>query len=82
MCCEGGLAGKESDVAADEAAALSNIHGLLDSLESQRQSMLARLDATEVRSKAKATTKSFHACNILGGFRVPGRLTSEKCDTW
>ena len=48
-CHAGGLAGKESDVAADEAAALSNIHGLLDSLERQRQSMLASLDATEVR---------------------------------
>ena len=82
MCCEGGLAGKESDVAADEAAALSNIHGLLDSLESQRQSMLARLDATEVHSQTRATTKSFLVCNILCGLHVPGRLMSEKCDTW
>ena len=35
-------------MAADEAAALSNIHGLMDSLEKQRQSMLASRDATEV----------------------------------
>ena len=53
-CRAGGLAGKESDVAADEAAALSNIHGLLDSLERQRQSMLASLDATEVHCILKA----------------------------
>ena len=53
-CCAGGLAGKEADVAADEAAALSNIHGLLDSLERQRQSMLASLDAREVRCSFNA----------------------------
>ena len=37
-------------MAADEAAALSNIHGLLDTLERQQRSMLASLDAKEVCS--------------------------------
>lgn len=35
-------------MAAEEAAALSNIHALLDSLEAQRQSMQASLDTKEV----------------------------------
>ena len=35
-------------MAADEAAVLSNIYGLLDTLERQRRSMLASLDAKEV----------------------------------
>ena len=71
----GGLAGKESDVAADEAAALSNIHGLLDSLEKQRQSMLASRDATEVcgapkplaSSLKRSGTRRQHVCECLQG---------------
>ena len=37
-------------MAADEAAALSNIYGLLDTLERQQCGMLASLDAKEVCS--------------------------------
>ena len=48
-------------MAADEAAALSNIHGLLDLLESQRQSVLGSLDATEVGC---SFTASPCVCNI------------------
>ena len=47
-CAAGGLAGKESDVAADEAIALSNIHSLLDTLDSQQHSTAASLSAKEV----------------------------------